>query len=174
MIFSSLAIHKGLWCAPKQTIAGITFAIHTMQISSAGVLLLCYNYSTGLSPHSACCHRSTWDSTISWDLQTTKLPSSKKPHLTEGSWDKCCVLPLVLSHMDGNIILCYQLLGPKTGCPGEGGNPHLTRVPPILWSVMCGRAAIYLPLILEWAFLYPILQGVAKGQPYLEFPELPF
>ena len=28
------------------------------------------------------------------------------------------------------------------------------------------------PLIPGWAFLYPTLQGVAKGQPYLGFPEL--
>ena len=32
---------------------------------------------TGLSPHSICFHRSIWDSVLSWDLQTTKLPSSK-------------------------------------------------------------------------------------------------
>jgi hypothetical protein len=29
-----------------------------MEISSAGVLLLCYDYSTGLSLHKACCHSS--------------------------------------------------------------------------------------------------------------------
>ena len=40
MIFSSLAIHNGLWCTSKQTIAGITFAVHPMQKFSAGVLLL--------------------------------------------------------------------------------------------------------------------------------------
>ena len=86
MIFSSLPIQSRLGCAPKQTIAGITFAFHTIQISSAGVLLLCYNYYTGLSPQGACCHRSIWDSAIYWDLQT-QAAFLQKSHLTEGSWD---------------------------------------------------------------------------------------
>jgi hypothetical protein len=56
---------------------------------------------------------------------------------------------------------------------GKGKGPHPARVPPILWSVSHGRTAIHLPLIPEWALLYPTLQGVAKGQPYLGFLELP-
>ena len=73
MIFSSLAIHKGLGCAPKQTIAGITFAIHTMQISSALVLLHCYNYYRSISTGGQRQHhlRPTDESYLS--------------HLTEGS-----------------------------------------------------------------------------------------
>ena len=48
---------------------------------------------------------------------------------------------------------------------GRGKDPQPARVPPILWSVRHGRAANYLPLIPGWAFLYPTLQGVARGSP---------
>jgi hypothetical protein len=74
--------------------------------------------------------------------------------------------PCVPSHSVGN--LKKGALGKR----GKGKDPHPARVPPILWSVRHGRAANYLPLIPGWAFLYPTLQGVAKGQPYLGFPEL--
>ena len=46
------------------------------------------------------------------------------------------------------------MLETKKGGPGEDGegeDPHLARVPTMLWSVRRGRAAIYLSLIPGWA-----------------------
>jgi hypothetical protein len=50
--------------------------------------------------------------------------------------------------------LSIVILGTKKGAQGKRGkgNPHPTRVLPILWFVRSGRAAIYLPLIPRWAF----------------------
>jgi hypothetical protein len=51
------------------------------------------------------------------------------------------------------------------GLGGGGGreNPHPTRGLPILWSVRCGRAAIYLPLIPGWAFKPLTHSGGGQG-----------
>lgn len=61
----------------------------------------------------------------------------------------------------------------KGGALGKKGgrDPYLSRVPPMLWSVRSGRAAIYLPLILRWTSK-PLTHssGGGKGQPYLGAP----
>jgi hypothetical protein len=51
--------------------------------------------------------------------------------------------------------------------PWGRGDPHPTRVLPILWSVRCEKAAIYLPLIPGWASkpLTHSWGGVARGSP---------
>ena len=72
------------------------------------------------------------------------------------------------------IFLCFAnciLLGTKMGSQGkewEGEDPHPNRVPPMLWSVRPGRAAIYLPLIPGWASK-PLTHssGFGKGQAVL-------
>jgi hypothetical protein len=61
--------------------------------------------------------------------------------------------------------------GIKREVPGEeseGESPHPTRVPPMFWSVRCGRAAIYLPLI-PGSVSKPLTHSSwgGKGQPYL-------
>jgi hypothetical protein len=66
--------------------------------------------------------------------------------------------------------------GTKKGDLGRRGrgDPHPTRVLPILWSVRRGRAALYLLLIPRWAFkpLTHSSEG-GKGQLYLGALELP-
>ena len=53
---------------------------------------------------------------------------------------------------------CREL---KRGPRRRGGrrDPHLARVPSMLWSVRCGRAAIHFPLSPGWAFLCPLFGG---------------
>jgi hypothetical protein len=72
------------------------------------------------------------------------------------------------------MIFILFMSGTKRGGPGEEGegeDPYPARVPPVLWSVRHGRAAIYLPLITRWAskpLTHSFGGGVERGSPTWE------
>ena len=78
--------------------------------------------------------------------------------------------------MYGKILLVY--CWGKKGGPGDGVWVEEKTHAPLECSLFSGQSGMEglkspYPVIPQWAFLYPTLQGVVMGQPYLGTMELP-